>query len=152
MEQPIWPDEEERDESQASPAAEGPAAPTADSDEPTDDAGADEPTPAWALDDGRPLRERVIDAICTVFDPEIPVNIWELGLIYKLDVDDDGNVAIDMTLTSPACPVAESLPNDVQSRVAQVAGVEKVALELVWEPTWSMEKLSDAARLQLGLM
>ena len=101
----------------------------------------------------KPLRERVIDAICTVFDPEIPVNIYELGLIYELAVDDDtGNVDIQMTLTSPACPVAGTLPGDVETRVREVDGTGEVKVELVWEPPWDKDRLSEAAKLQLGLM
>lgn len=111
--------------------------------------------PSLPLDPGatKPLRERVIDAICTVFDPEIPVSIWELGLIYELTVDEEsGQVDIQMTLTSPACPVAGSLPGDVEMRVKEVSGVEAVKVELVWEPPWDKSRLSDAAKLQLGLM
>ena len=148
MEEAIWPDEEKPAQA-PEPTAPNPPVTAGDDGEAK---ASDEPPPPWTLDDGRPLRERVVDAICTVFDPEIPVNIWELGLIYELDVDDAGTVDIQMTLTSPSCPVAESLPAEVQTRVAQVAGVGDVSLELTWEPPWSMEKLSDAARLQLGLM
>jgi FeS assembly SUF system protein len=141
MEDAIWPDDG------APPAPDKTAAP------PGEAAAENTPAPeVEAASDERPLRERVIDAICTVFDPEIPVNIWELGLIYDLDIDEAGQVAIQMTLTSPACPVAESLPADVQSRVREVAGVGDVTMELVWEPPWTMEKLSEAARLQMGLM
>ncbi len=110
-------------------------------------------TPAPPANADKPLRDRVIDAICTIFDPEIPVNIWELGLIYELRIDDElGDVSIDMTLTSPACPVAESLPGDVERRVREVPGVENVTMALVWDPPWDKDKLSDAAKLQLGLM
>ena len=101
----------------------------------------------------KPLRERVIAAICTVFDPEIPVNIWELGLIYELTVDEDkGSADVQMTLTSPACPVAGTLPGDVETRIREVDGVNEVRVELVWEPPWDKERLSEVARLQLGLM
>ena len=100
-----------------------------------------------------PLRDRIVAAISTVYDPEIPVNIWELGLIYVLEVDDEtGTVKIDMTLTSPACPVAGTLPGDVEAKVREVEGVTDVAMQLVWEPTWDKERLSEAAKLQLGLM
>ncbi|MCP5066197.1 MAG: DUF59 domain-containing protein [bacterium] len=100
-----------------------------------------------------PLRDRIVAAIATVFDPEIPVNIWELGLIYVLEVDvATGAVKIDMTLTSPACPVAGTLPGDVETKVREVEGVTDVAMALVWEPTWDKERLSEAAQLQLGLM
>jgi len=98
------------------------------------------------------LKARVVEAICQVFDPEIPVNIYELGLIYRLDVERDGMVEIDMTLTSPACPVAGSLPGDVETRIREVEGVNDVHIELVWEPPWSPEKMTEAARLELGMM
>jgi FeS assembly SUF system protein len=98
------------------------------------------------------LKARVVEAICQVFDPEIPVNIYELGLIYRLEVERDGMVEIDMTLTSPACPVAGSLPGDVETRVREVDGVNDVHIELVWEPPWSPEKMTEAARLELGMM
>ena len=98
------------------------------------------------------LRDRVIEAIQTVFDPEIPVNIWELGLIYRLDVSEKGEVEIDMTLTSPACPVAESLPAEVKERVHGVKDVSGVILHLVWEPTWDMNRMSESALLELGLL
>lgn len=97
------------------------------------------------------LKEQIIEAMCTVYDPEIPVNIYELGLIYDLVVD-EGNVWIKMTLTSPACPVAGTLPIEVENKVASVAGVENVELELVWDPPYNMEMMSEAARLQLGLL
>ncbi len=99
----------------------------------------------------KPLKDRVIDALKTCYDPEIPVNIYELGLIYDLDVQPAGAVAIRMTLTSPACPVAGSLPGDVERKVRAVAGVTDVKVELVWEPPWEMERMSEAARLQLGM-
>lgn len=99
------------------------------------------------------LEERIVHAIAQIYDPEIPVNIWELGLIYILDVDNEtGEVDIKMTLTSPACPVAGSLPPEVQQKVAMVEGVEAVTLDLVWEPPWDRTMLSEAAQLQLGLM
>lgn len=97
-----------------------------------------------------PLRDRVINALKTVFDPEIPVDIYELGLIYLLDVSDDGEVNIQMTLTSPACPVAGSLPGEVQKKVESVAGVKSAKVDLVWEPPWSQERMTEAARLELG--
>ena len=98
-----------------------------------------------------PLKDRVIAALRTVYDPEIPVNIYDLGLVYGLDVAPDGAVRIRMTLTSPACPVAGTLPAGVREKVAAVEGVTAVAVELVWNPPWSKERMSDAARLQLGL-
>lgn len=97
------------------------------------------------------LRERVVDALKMVYDPEIPVNIYELGLIYDIEISSEGVVGINMTLTSPACPVAGSLPGEVQTRVESVEGVETVAVELVWEPPWSMDRMSEEARLHLGM-
>lgn len=98
------------------------------------------------------LEEAIIHGIATVYDPEIPVNIYELGLIYDIDTNDDGDVVIAMTLTSPACPVAESLPGEVERAVSVVDGVKSVKVNLVWDPPWSMEKMSEAARLELGFM
>ncbi|HEV8132692.1 MAG TPA: SUF system Fe-S cluster assembly protein [Acidobacteriota bacterium] len=98
------------------------------------------------------MEEKIVDALKTVYDPEIPVNIWELGLIYNLDVAPLGIVNIRMTLTSPACPVAGSLPPEVESKVRAVPGVTDVNVDLVWDPPWGMEKMSEAAKLQLGLL
>jgi FeS assembly SUF system protein len=98
------------------------------------------------------LRENVIAALRTIFDPEIPVNIYDLGLIYDLDVDEEGKVFIRMTLTAPACPVAESFPGTVQSRLYSVPGVSEVRVELVWDPPWTRDKLSEEAKLRLGLL
>jgi FeS assembly SUF system protein len=95
--------------------------------------------------------DAVIDALRTVHDPEIPVNIYDLGLIYTLDIAEDGSVAIDMTLTAPACPVAGELPMQVAETVAQMQGVGEVSVRLVWEPTWSAELMSDDARMALGM-
>jgi FeS assembly SUF system protein len=97
------------------------------------------------------LRPKIIDAICEVYDPEIPVNIWELGLIYDIDIDAERRVQIRMTLTAPACPSAQSLPLEVERRVRAVEGVADVFVEVVWEPAWSTERMSEAARLQLGM-
>jgi FeS assembly SUF system protein len=97
------------------------------------------------------IRQAVVDAIGTVYDPEIPVNIYELGLIYKVDIGADGRVAIDMTVTAPACPVADILPQQVADAVRAVAGVTDVDVELVWDPPWNPEMMSDAARLELGM-
>lgn len=97
-----------------------------------------------------PLQERIINVMKTVFDPEIPVDIYELGLIYDLKTTDEGDVAIQMTLTSPACPVAGSMPREVEAKVAGLAGVKSAKVELVWDPPWSQERMSEAARLELG--
>jgi FeS assembly SUF system protein len=97
------------------------------------------------------LRNRVIAAIQTVYDPEIPVNIWEVGLIYDVAVGDDGGVHVLMTLTSPMCPVAESLPGEVKATVEAVDGVSSAEVELTWDPPWSPDMMSEAAQLELGL-
>jgi FeS assembly SUF system protein len=97
------------------------------------------------------LRDSIIAALKTVYDPEMPVNIYELGLIYGLDVTPDGQVAIRMTLTAPNCPVAGTLPGDVERAVRAVAGVTGVNLELVFDPPWTKDRMSEAAKLALGL-
>ncbi len=96
------------------------------------------------------LEAEIIEALRDVYDPEIPVNIYDLGLIYEVDVDEYGVVEIDMTLTSPACPVAGSLPGEVEQKVRGVPGVAEVHVELVWEPAWSMDRMSEDAKLELG--
>jgi len=98
------------------------------------------------------LRPRIVSAICSVYDPEIPVNIWELGLIYGIDIDSEGRVQISMTLTAPGCPSAQALPIEVERRVRDVEGVADVHVEVVWEPAWSTDRMSDAAKLQLGVL
>jgi FeS assembly SUF system protein len=97
------------------------------------------------------LKEKVILEIKKIYDPEIPVNIYELGLIYNIDIDEKNKVNIDMTLTSPNCPVAESLPNSVKDNVLKVDGVSDVDLNLVWDPPWNKDKMSEAAKLELNL-
>ena len=97
------------------------------------------------------LKEQIITKVKTIFDPEIPVNIYDLGLIYKIDVVDDGNVNVEMTLTSPNCPVAESLPRSVKKNILQVEGVKEVDLKLVWDPPWNKEMITEAAKLELGI-
>jgi FeS assembly SUF system protein len=102
------------------------------------------------MTDSEPLRSAVVDVLKTVYDPEIPVDIWELGLIYDLAVDEAGSVKIRMTLTSPMCPVAETLPPEVEAKTRTVAGVSDVKLDLVWDPPWSPSMMSEAARLELN--
>jgi len=97
------------------------------------------------------IKSKVIEAVKKIYDPEIPVNIYELGLIYKIDVDEKNKVNVDMTLTSPNCPVAESLPNEVKENIKKVEGVSEVNLNLVWEPPWDKDKMSEAAKLELNL-
>ena len=96
-------------------------------------------------------KEAMIEALQTVHDPEIPINIYDLGLIYRIDITEEGRVAIDMTLTSPMCPVAGSLPGEVEMAARGVDGVSDVVVELVWDPTWGPEVMSEAARLELGI-
>jgi FeS assembly SUF system protein len=98
------------------------------------------------------LGERVIDALRTVYDPEIPVNIFELGLIYKVDIDDDSRVNIEMTLTSPACPVAGTLPDEVRDKVEGVEGVSGASVEVVWDPPWHPGMMTEEAQLELGMI
>ncbi len=97
------------------------------------------------------VKDKIVETLKTVFDPEIPVNIYELGLIYNLDVNDSGVVAIKMTLTSPMCPVAGTLPPEVETKVRQVAGVTACKVDLVWDPPWDPSKMTEAARLQLNM-
>lgn len=98
------------------------------------------------------LRARIVGKLRTIYDPEVPVNIYDLGLIYELDVQPTGEVYVRMTLTAPNCPVAEGFPDLVQTAIWLVDGVTEVTVELVWEPPWGSERMSEAARLQLGLM
>jgi FeS assembly SUF system protein len=98
------------------------------------------------------LRANVIAALRTIFDPEVPVNIYDLGLIYELDLDGDGKVDIRMTLTTPGCPVAASFPQTVEQRLYEVPGVNEVRVELVWDPPWTMDRLTEDTKLQLGLL
>ena len=97
------------------------------------------------------IKNKVIEEIKKIYDPEIPVNIYELGLIYKIEVDEKNKVNLDMTLTSPNCPVAESLPNQVKDSIKKVEGVVDVNLNLVWDPPWDKSKMSEAAKLELNL-
>lgn len=97
------------------------------------------------------IRPQVLDALGTVFDPEIPVNIRDMGLIYDVLVDKDSRVGVRMTLTAPACPAAQSLPAEVKEKAAAVPGVTEAKVEIVWEPPWTKDRMSEAAKLQLGL-
>ena len=98
------------------------------------------------------LREGVVSALRSVYDPEIPVDVYELGLIYEIEVDADGFVDVLMTLTSPACPVAGQMPIMIKAAVEQVQGVEAAEVELTWDPPWTQDRMSESARLQLGFM
>lgn len=98
------------------------------------------------------LMQRVIDEIKTCYDPEIPVDIWELGLIYELDLNDNNELKVTMTLTSPNCPVAETLPAEVENKLKLVPGITSAELKLTFEPTWTKEMMSEVAQLELGFM
>lgn len=101
---------------------------------------------------GGALYEAVIDALKEIFDPEIPVNIYDLGLIYGVDVSDEADVVVTMTLTTPHCPVAESMPNEIELRVGSVPGVRDAEVNVTWDPPWDPSKMSDEARLELGML
>ncbi len=98
------------------------------------------------------LGERIIEALKTIFDPEIPVNIYELGLVYKVEVEDDDKVVVEMTLTSPNCPVAESLPQEVEMKVAAVEGAAGCEVRIVWDPPWNPTMMTEEAQLELGMI
>ena len=101
---------------------------------------------------GSDLQQAVIDALREIYDPEIPVNIFDLGLIYGVDVDEEADAIITMTLTTPHCPVAETMPGEVELRAASVPGIRDAEVNLVWDPPWSPERMSDEARLELGML
>jgi FeS assembly SUF system protein len=98
------------------------------------------------------LQEKVTEMLRSIYDPEIPVNIYDLGLIYTVNIDPLGNVEVQMTLTAPGCPVAQTFPGTVQDAVKSVEGVNDAKVELVWEPAWTQDRMSEAAKLQLGLL
>jgi FeS assembly SUF system protein len=100
---------------------------------------------------GLPSEDRLIEAIATVYDPEIPVNIYELGLIYAVEINDEGAVKVEMTLTAPACPSAQELPEQVQNAVLTVSGVTSCHVETVWDPPWDTSRMTEEARLQLNM-
>ena len=102
-------------------------------------------------EDPEALHQRIVEALKQVYDPEIPVNIYDLGLIYHLDIGDEGAVMIDMTLTTPGCPVAETFPGMVEHEVSQVEGVKSATVEIVWDPPWTQDRMTEAAKLELGL-
>jgi FeS assembly SUF system protein len=101
---------------------------------------------------GGELQEAVIEALKSIYDPEIPVDIYELGLIYDVDISEDGDAVVTMTLTTPHCPVAESMPAEVELRVLSVPGIRDAEVKLVWDPPWDPSKMSDEARLELGML
>ena len=104
------------------------------------------------MDDTQKLEQKVVEVLKKIFDPEIPVNIYELGLVYKVKAEDPDRVQIKMTLTSPNCPVAESLPIEVETKVSAMEEVTHASVEIVWEPPWNPEMMSEAAKLELGLL
>jgi len=104
------------------------------------------------MHDTSEIRKNILNMIKTLFDPEIPVNVWDLGLIYGVDVDSEGIVLIIMTLTSPNCPVIDILPEQVREVASSVPGVEEVEVEIVWDPPWNKEMMSDEAKLELGML
>ena len=154
------------DSQESSPKVEGPeerTAPTAidshDQETSPTDAGSTPSVSSAGQDDGpevagggdAELRERVIASLKGVYDPEIPLNIYDLGLIYRIEIDPNLNASIDMTLTSPNCPVAGSLPGEVENAARSAEGVGEVAVELVWDPPWDMDRMGEAAKLELGM-
>lgn len=118
-------------------------------DQSTSEKSFEQPLPSLSFEQ---TRNNVVAALRTIYDPEIPVNIFDLGLIYALDIDAEGKVDIDMTLTAPACPVAGTFPGVVESRLREVPGVSDVRVKLVWDPPWSMDMLTEETRLELGLL
>ncbi len=98
------------------------------------------------------LEEKVIDMLRTVYDPEIPVDIYSLGLVYKIDIDDSGNLTVDMTLTAPNCPMADFIMEDVRMKLESIDGIESVTVSIVFEPEWTQDMMSEEAKLELGLL
>ncbi|MBN8544592.1 MAG: DUF59 domain-containing protein [Ignavibacteria bacterium] len=98
------------------------------------------------------LQDKVIDTLKNIYDPEIPVDIWELGLIYHLKFDLEGNLIVQMTLTSPMCPVAESLPVEVETKLKTIPGINNVKIQLIWDPPWDKDMMSEVAKLELGFL
>ncbi len=108
--------------------------------------------PAIIISKDTELTQSVIDVIKTCYDPEIPVDIWELGLIYEINIDDDKNLNIKMTLTSPSCPVAETLPPEVEQKLREIEGIKSAKIDLTFEPPWEKDMMSEVAQLELGFM
>ncbi|MFC7536144.1 SUF system Fe-S cluster assembly protein [Sphingomonas sp. GCM10030256] len=113
---------------------------------------AEQPNEVPAHGPGGDVQAAIVEALKTIYDPEIPVDIYELGLIYDVAVDEDGDAVVTMTLTTPHCPVAESMPGEVELRVLSVPGVRDAEVKLVWDPPWDPSKMSDEARLELGML
>lgn len=121
-------------------------------EKPAKEAGKAKPNKGKKEGKGDSLKQRVIQALSQIYDPEIPVNIYDLGLIYDIEADDNGKVVITMTLTTPHCPVAETMPGEVEMRVGYVEGVQEAEVNLVWDPPWDPSKMSEAAQLELGFL
>jgi FeS assembly SUF system protein len=102
--------------------------------------------------DKEALKDQIIEQLRTVFDPEIHVNIYDLGLIYRIDIDDDANIDVDMTLTAPGCPVAHTFPGMVEGKIKEVEGVKDAVVNLVWEPAWSRDNMTMEVKLELGIL
>jgi FeS assembly SUF system protein len=113
--------------------------------------GGDSATPSLTVSEAIQLQDKVVEVLRSCYDPEIPVNIYDLGLIYETKVERSGAVYVKMTLTAPTCPVAGSLPPEVEGKIKEIPGVASVKVDLVWDPPWDMSKVSEAARLQLGM-
>lgn len=103
------------------------------------------------MTDKQELHDKAVEMLKTVYDPEIPVDIYELGLVYKIEIDEDANVRVEMTLTSPGCPVAGSLPVEVEHKIRSIEGVNDVTVDIVWDPPWTPDLMSEAAKLQLNM-
>jgi FeS assembly SUF system protein len=115
--------------------------------------GSDNPVPEGQEAGASTIKDRAIDVLKEIYDPEIPVNIYELGLIYGVDTDEDiGKIDVTMTLTTPMCPVADSMPGEIEEKLRAMDGVTDVSVDLVWDPAWDMSMLSDAAKLELGML
>ena len=114
--------------------------------------GEENPSISDSSDGEQTIEQQAIEILRTCYDPEIPVDIYELGLIYEINTKSPDSLDVKMTLTSPSCPVAESLPLEVESKLRALPGIEKVDVEVVWDPTWTMDNMSEAAKLQLGLL
>jgi len=134
------------DTNRLNPSAESGSTPT-----PSPETAPAPPAPELTFDQIQEIESKVVQALQTCYDPEIPVNVYELGLIYGVEVQPTGLVHVRMTLTSPACPAAGSLPPEVRWKVQEIPGVKDAKVEIVWDPPWTKDRMSEAARLQLGI-
>ena len=145
----MWPFSKNKEQPET--ASEPSAVPEPVASDPASSEAAPEEAGSSAAATTEPLDERIVEALKTVYDPEIPVDIYELGLIYDVAVDEAGNAHVKMTLTSPHCPVAGTLPGEVEDKVRSVEGTAQVTVDLVWDPAWNPSMMSEAARLELGM-